>query len=155
MSDAYVQDHIHLAETLQADGEKAPIYKWTTTSREEVIVFDVSVRRSLSGVPFAHVVTKNGAPVLHYDFIYNIRLEGDADLGVPGTNTVWDYQDRLIGMAGKHIYLVDNRHCVDDLDHTAYVYPVMISKFSNLKDEHPLLKYFYVQVYLNDLTVPA
>ena len=155
MADAYVQAHIHLAATLEASGEKAPIYQWTTTAREQVVVFDVNVRRSLSGVPFAHVVQKQGVPVLHFDYIYSIRLEGDADLGLPGTNTVWDYQDRLIALAARPIYLVDHRHCVDGLDHTPFVRPVMITKIGNLKDEHPLLRYFYAQVYLNDLTMPA
>ena len=154
MSDAYVQDHIHLASTLEIGGELAPIYKWTASSREQAVIFSANVRRSLTGKPYAHVIKKAGVPVLQHDFIYTIRLEGDADLGVPGSNTVWDYQDRLVDMAGRHLYLVDHRHCIDGLNHTAYIRPVLLSRIANLKDEHPLLKYFYVQIYLNDLTTP-
>jgi len=155
MADQYVQDHIHLAESLGGAPENAPIYQWVVSKRSQIPVFDINVQRSLDGTPFAYVVKKGGTPVQHQDFSYTVRLEGDADRGVAGSNTVWDYQDRLLDLIGKRLYLVDNRHPANGLDHTAFIRPVMISRVGDIQDEHPLLRYFYVQVYLADITVPS
>ncbi len=143
-----IQNHIHLAETLEASGEKAPIYDWVASDREKIVVFNANIRRSLTGRPFAHVVKKSGVTVVHFDYTYVVKIEGD------GVLTTEEYEDRLNSLAGKQLYLVDHRHCADGADHSSFVTPVFLSQIGNYKADHTLLRYFYVPIYLNDMTAP-
>lgn len=143
-----VQDHLHLSPELETSGEFAPSYKWTASDREEAVVFTARVRRSLTGRPFAHVVRRGGVVVVHYDFSYVVKIEGD------GALTTRQYADRLKSMAGRHLYLVDHVHPDDGEDHSAYVKPVLLAEIGRFKADHTMLSYFYVPIYLIDLTIP-
>jgi hypothetical protein len=143
-----VQDHVHLSTTLTGSPEFAPDMKWTVKDRDENIIFRAEIVDSLTGNIYAHVIQKDGIPVVRSDYQYTIKIIGDND-----HNTFY-YESLLNSLAGKYVYMVDNYHEDDGEDHTDSIIQAFVSQIGPYPVDHYMLQFFYVPIYLNNMTQP-
>jgi len=142
-----VQNHIHLSTTLQVSGEKAPDQSWKVHDRVLQPLVFVSVRYSKRGNLLPNVLQSGGSPLLKTNFQYEIRARDD------GTYTAEQNAATLMAMIGKTVYLVDNVHCDDGQDHTAFVRTMFFSNegiSDGFKTDHLGLQFYFIRVNLLD-----
>lgn len=139
------QDHIHLATTLQEDGELAPVYKWTASDRLEIPRFTVSLMYDLEGVLHPHVLLDGSAnPILYEDFQYTLKVVAE------DTYTLTERRTQIKAMQGRTVYLVDHDHCDDNADHTSYIKTMFCEEVGPFKVFNQQLDRFYVDIKLRD-----
>jgi len=138
-----LQRHIHLSDSLGGTPEYAPTYKWAATNRVLVPNFTVEIDQSLTGDRYDFAIEASGVPVVHKDWYYELFLRAD------DTYSTEDYMDRLLGLAGKRLYLVDHQHIADGSDHTAYVKIVRMTKIGEIHVSDPGLQFYIASVWLS------
>lgn len=140
-----IQNHIHLAETLGGSPEHAPIYTWKARDRSRKALMTGQVALSLQGYVYTHVVKRAAVPVVRFDYRYELSIRAT------GADSTFDLMDRLEGMLGKKLYLVDHRHGDDGTNHSAFVEHVFLADIGEQKVDVNNLGFFYIPVLLNAL----
>lgn len=140
------QNHMHLALTKSATGEKAPIYKWKSVDEQIEPTHIASIDQSLDGTVRVHRVRRVGVPVRLVNYNYKLKVSDYGD-GM----TMEERVDLLLAMQGEKVWLVNHNHVADGADHTAYVKQMICAQVGKLE---PLrinfLDIYYVGVELID-----
>lgn len=112
--------------------------------RQPVYNVTSDLARSWTGVPYVHTLKS-----------------GDDQLAVVFTNYRYDLRvnqeelDILAHLVGNKIYLVDNFHCADNLDHTIYTKVYWFDKLDYSEHRDPMLTINYVSILVQDLSTIA
>jgi len=145
-----VRNHIHLSDSLGGTPEFAPNLKWPVADRRERPEVFQSVKRSLTGVLFNHVLSDVNGPLQfrNWRFVIVVRdYDGD---------TVWERAEILKGLNGKQVYFVDNYHTQDGATHAGDVLTMVLAHLGEFPQFNPDLIRFYVECELVDaFSVPA
>jgi hypothetical protein len=141
----YVQDHIHLDTVLGGAPENAPTTKWIVQRRVRKPVIFLQIDYTAQGYIRANKLTDGSDPVLLKDWQYTLKVVGD------GTHDYTYYEDQLVSMLGKVIYLVDNYHEDDGADHTDSVQAVIMDTIDGMDSEtDKVLRFGYITITLRD-----
>lgn len=142
-----LRNHIHLSETLQTTGEKAPDLKWVITDRLDIPVRFMSLKRTIGGKLKAHRLYRNGQLVQLTNFKYTIRVEEGYGY------TLEQRVAQLKALDGKSVYLCDIVHPADGADHSSAIKPYIVARVSEFPPIGPGLQYFNVDVELEDASL--
>jgi hypothetical protein len=140
-----LQDHIHIAATVDTTGEKAPPLKWRVRSPNRIVIPIVfmRLRRSLNTSLRKNIATDEDGIIRLTNFRYKIALR--ADYGY----TLQERVDQLMALNGVTGYLCDSIHANDGADHTADVKPYVI-QVREFVPEDPGLQHYTVDVDFED-----
>lgn len=141
------QNHIHLSTTLGGYPEFAPDITWKVIDRLEVPTVFVSLKRTLTGRLRAHRLRVNGEVVQLSSMNYTVVVQ---PAGEQGTE---ERLNDLKAMQGHPVYLVDNVHCDDGLDHTPYIRPMFLARVAEPVMFDKMLFRYHVDIELEDASL--
>lgn len=110
-----LQNHVHISTVLEETGEEAPTYAWVTIQADEIPNVIVSIKRSLTGKLYRHVLSSGGVPVQFKDYHLVVKLYAYGGLTVRQQLALFE------GWNGKAVYFVPHYHPADNEDHGDYV----------------------------------
>lgn len=139
-----LQDHIHLSDTLDVGGEKAPNIKWSVVYpyRIPLPVVYMNVRVTQTGKVRLNTIKNGSDPILRMDYKYRLMVK-DRD-----GHTSHELLDILYGFKGKRVYVCDNYHVDDGDDHTDDINTYILKDVSYVETSNPLLTWSTVEVEL-------
>lgn len=141
-----VQNHIHLALTLNGSPEFSPLYTWIAQQVLDQPSGVAQVKYTLKGKLRPHVLNSGTVPVLYQDARYILYLQANASY------TLAQRQAQLYALAGKRAYLVKHYHPDDGSDHTAYVTTVFVQQFGKQDPIGLSHQRFTIEVTLLDIS---
>lgn len=142
-----LQDHIHLALTLGAGPENAPVLKWGITDRAEIPEVLASFERAITGKPLISFLPDgigNPKQFLSYRYLVVVKDPGGDDSVMQGLMA------QLQSMQSRLVYLCDSYHPNGGVDHTSAVRQMYLAKVSEFPVFNPSLLRYYVTVDLKD-----
>lgn len=140
-----VQDHIHLDEIIGAGPENAPVLTWTVQRRIPKPVVFLQVDYTARGYIRANKLVDSGNIVNLRDWQYTLKVLGDE------TNDYVYYEELLMSMLGKLLYLVDIYHEDDGDDHASSVRPVIMDTIDGMDSEtDKVLRFGLITISLRD-----
>lgn len=140
-----VQNHIHLADELDAGPELAPIYKWAVRFPEylDIPAPIIGLQRTLGGKLEVHALRDANGPILFNDYEMSLKVTEEQSL------TALQRWDILKAMSGRSVYFVNPDHPDDGSDHTADVKTYVV-RVKPIRWLTPNLTLGYVEVELTD-----
>lgn len=141
----YVQNHIHLDETLGAGPENAPVLKWVVQRRVPKPVIFLQVDYTARGYLRANKLVDGGDLVRLRDWQYTLKVKED------DTHDYMYYEELLISLLGKMLYLVDIYHEDDGENHASSVQAVIFDSMDGMDSEtDKVLRFGYITITLRD-----
>lgn len=146
IDDSTVQDHIHLGYAYRdgrspvgfgSMGEPPYLFK----ARRRVPEYDLTgvFRRGFKGHPHDHVLLDSEKKALTFkNYIYDLRVTSQE-------------LDILAALKGNRTYLIDNRHCSDNSDHSGFVKLMFFQDLSYNEHMEPSLNLNLVTIRLIDM----
>jgi hypothetical protein len=101
-------------------------------------------RRTITGRLAKHRLRRDGQVVKLMDYKYIVRVSDYWGM------TKLERWDALLDMLGQPVYLVDNLHCDEGIDHTPYVRQMYLSDISDIRNINVQLDPLYLTIELVD-----
>lgn len=144
---AIAQDHIHLGAVpndgsmpIGFDGDGAPPYKiYHIQKRLPRYEGYYEFVRSWNGTPVDHVLRTDDLadPITFTGFVYEVRVD------LPTL-------DLLTALLLRKVYLIDNRHPNNGINHSAYVRIMLFEKMEFEENLEPMLQFNIVNITFTD-----
>lgn len=147
----YITDHIHLG-VVPASGEPSgfgshgePPYRLDQVrKRMPILRYKSDFEQAWDGTPHDHALKdSDGNPLIFRDVRYEVRV------------TPANF-DLLTNLLLRRVYLVDNFHCADNVDHTPFVKVYRLAEMAYDSNLDPTLEHQIVSLLFLDMyTVPG
>lgn len=142
-----LQGHIHLAKTLGAAPELAPIYKWVITDRLDMPQVFASMTRSLNGKLYFYPLTNVSGVVQLTNYNYTIKVQADF------TFTLEQRIAQLKSLNGHVVWLCDSFHANNGVSHTVDTKKMVCKSVGNFAPQGSGMPFFLVDVELEDASL--
>lgn len=142
-----LQAHIHLAKTLGAAPELAPIYKWVVTDRLDIPVTFSTMTRSLTGKLNFYPLTAATGIVKLNNWNYTIKVQADFDF------TIEQRVAQLKSLNLELLWFCDVLHANNNAAHTPDLKRVVLKNLGPFAPQGSGLPFYLVDVELEDASI--